>query len=104
MEAVWSDNVPSQTSASPKVIPVNSPFKGRRAIQGQVGTIWHFKNIGHMSRRRDVKNCYGLLSTLKYVENRRVEASCVEDWGFTRLEPYLVQMIVVPGLLYEIDE
>jgi len=26
MEAVWSDNVPSQTSASPKVIPVNSPF------------------------------------------------------------------------------
>jgi len=57
-----------------------------------------------MSRCRDVKNCHSLLSTLEYIENRRVEASCIEDWGFTGFEPYLVQMIAVPGLLYEIDE
>lgn len=57
-----------------------------------------------MSRRRDVENCYGLLSTSENIENRRVEASCVEDWGFTGLEPYLVQMIVVLGFLYEIAE
>ena len=32
MEVVCSDNVPSQTSATPEVIPVRSPLKGRRTV------------------------------------------------------------------------
>jgi len=104
MEIIGANYVSCETSASSEKISMSAPVKRGTSVKGQIGAVWHLKNVWHMGRGRDVENCNSLFSTLEYIKNARVESPGIEDWSFTGFEPDLLQIVVILGLLNEVDE